>query len=29
MLRTRPRNNRKIMLLISETRDQGSEGTHP
>lgn len=25
MLRNRPRNNRKILLLVSETRDQGSE----
>jgi VWFA-related protein len=26
MLRKRPQNNRKIILLVSETRDQGSEG---
>jgi len=26
MLRKRPANNRKIVLLVSETRDQGSEG---
>ncbi len=26
MLKKRPRNNRKIILLVSETRDSGSEG---
>jgi VWFA-related protein len=26
MLRNRPKDNRKIVLLVSETRDQGSEG---
>jgi VWFA-related protein len=26
MLKKRPRNNRKIILLVSETRDEGSEG---
>ena len=27
MLDNRPKNNRKIILLVSETRDEGSEGT--
>src|SRR5205085_991875 len=26
MLKTRPQNHRRVMLLISETRDRGSEG---